>query len=245
MAAAPMEPHRIQPIGNSADPAAAWASVREICCATALSGAPLPDGGRWPFFGELWVGPYQRYLPDWTFVSVDRQGRVQGYITLCPDTRALERRLKFMFRPGLALALALKRYPMTLDARNFLKRWLGRQPSPESRFPKDLWSKVHRDYPAHLHMNLEASARGTGAGRALCQAGFQRLREAGVPGIHLLCGDAPVGFYSKNGFEILHSVEWKPGVRVYLMARNLGLERVADTQATRNAQNLGSEWPIR
>jgi GNAT superfamily N-acetyltransferase len=231
MVAAPMEPHRIFPIQQLADPAAAWSRLREICCATALSGSPLPDRGRWSFFGELWVGPYQCYLPDWTYVNVDQQGRVQGYITLCPDSRRLERKLNFLFRPGLALALAFKRYPMTTDARNFLKRWLGLQPSPESRFPREVWGRVHREFPAHLHMNLESGARGTGAGRALCESALERLRQAGVPGIHLLCGDAPVGFYSKNGFEILHAVEWKPGVRVNLMVRNLGSDSMSATQS--------------
>jgi len=217
----------VLPVRDLADPSRAWARIREICCETALAGKALPDEARWPFFGEYWIGPYERYLPEWTFAAVsggvpghgDRS--VCGYITLCPDTRTFQRMLRWRFYPGLYLRVLLGRFAWTLDARNTFKRYIGLLPSPESLFPPALLARVYRDYAAHLHMNLDASSRGSGAGRRLCDAAMEKLIGCGVPGIHLFCGDAPVGFYIKNGFEILHSVEWKPGVKVHLMVRDL------------------------
>jgi len=215
----------VLPVQELVDPARAWARIREICCETALSGKPLPDEARWPFFGEYWIGPYQRFLPGWTLAAVGRdhsgERQVHGYITLCPDTLSFQRLIRWRFYPALYLRVLLGRFRWTLDARNTFKRHIGWQPSPESLFPPLVLARVYRDHPAHLHMNLDASTRGAGAGRRLCEAAFGKLAARGVSGIHLFCGDAPVGFYIKNGFSIRHSVEWKAGVKVHLMVRSL------------------------
>ncbi len=200
-------------------PDVAWTEVHAICCETALGGAPLPDGIRWPFFGQLWVGPYEELFPDWTWVWVDDHERVFGYITLCPNTLAFEKAMRWRFRPRLALQILLKRYPWNGDARRILRRWVGIETSPEDFFDPKLLADVKAKYPAHLHTNLRSAARGSGGGKRIWELGLEELRRRGVSGIHLFCGDAPVGFYQKCGFEILQSVEWKAGVKVHLMVR--------------------------
>ena len=70
-----------------------WADVRSLCCRTGNGGDPI-DRKRWPLFAELWIGPYQRLVPDWTYVA-EVDGRVVGYLTGCPDTAALRRARRF------------------------------------------------------------------------------------------------------------------------------------------------------
>jgi len=211
----------VLPITQHARPTQAWTEVHAICCETANAGAPRGDPARWPFFGELWVGPYERRWPSWTWVGVGESQDLLGYITLCPNTQDHELWMTWVFRPQLALKILLGRYAKTLDTQKFLKRWLGLEKSPEHLFPREILQKVHTQYPAHLHTNLRARARGTGLGKALWEAGASQLRTHQIPGIHLFCGDAPVGFYRKCGFEILHTVEWRPGVKVHLMVQTL------------------------
>ncbi len=212
---------RVQPITEHLQPIHAWTEVHAICCETANAGAPLSDPARWPFFGELWVGPYERRWPAWTWVGVGESHEVLGYITLCPNTQDHERWLKWVFRPQLAAKMIGGRYIKTIDTQKFLKRWLGFEKSPEKLFPKTTIQQLRDQYPAHLHTNLRAQARGTGLGKALWEAGAAKLREHRVKGIHLFCGDAPVGFYQKCGFKILHTLEWRPGVKVHLMVQTL------------------------
>ncbi len=62
-------------------------------------------------------------------------------------------------------------------------------------------------YPAHLHINLTARARGQGVGGLLMQALEAQLRQERVPGLHLITSPTArnVSFYLKNGFT--HRVE--------------------------------------
>jgi len=66
-----------------------WQAVRSLCCRTGNGGDPI-DPTRWPLFAELWIGPYQRLVPEWTYVA-EMDGRMVGYLTGCPDTAAFRR----------------------------------------------------------------------------------------------------------------------------------------------------------
>jgi GNAT superfamily N-acetyltransferase len=58
-------------------------------------------------------------------------------------------------------------------------------------------------YPAHLHINMAASARGLGIGARLVAAFLSDLRAAGVPGVHVVTGQGMrnVRFYERLGFS--------------------------------------------
>lgn len=58
-------------------------------------------------------------------------------------------------------------------------------------------------FPAHLHINLTAAARGRGTGQALISRLCGELAPAGVPGVHVVTGaDARnVRFYARCGFR--------------------------------------------
>jgi len=57
-------------------------------------------------------------------------------------------------------------------------------------------------YPAHLHVNLTARARGAGVGSRLVEAFCEQVQAAGLPGVHVVTGQGlrNVGFYERLGF---------------------------------------------
>lgn len=76
-----------------------WRAIHELCGRTGAGGECI-ERSRWPFFGELWVGPYRRLAPDWAYVA-EQAGAIVGYLTGCRDTPAFRRAL------GLAVTLPL------------------------------------------------------------------------------------------------------------------------------------------
>ncbi len=63
-----------------------------------------------------------------------------------------------------------------------------------------------RHYPAHLHIDLLPELQGQGWGRRLIEALRDRLRAAGVPGVHLVAAGTNAGaiaFYERLGFTRL------------------------------------------
>ena len=197
--------------------AADWPAIRELCCRTGDGGDPVARA-RWPFFAELWIGPYQRLRPGWTSVAETPAG-LAGYLTGCPDTPAFERARAFRITLALLAAVALGRYGWTVDTRRFVRQAVGLARPADAAFPPALAATLRRDYPAHLHMNVAAEARGRGIGGALLEAHLDALRAHGVPGVHLFCGPAPLDFYARHGFALLGRLELADGFRVHACAR--------------------------
>jgi hypothetical protein len=196
-----------------------WHAVRTLCCLTGAAGEPIA-AERWPFFAEVWIRPYQRLRPGWTYVA-EQGGRVVGYLTGCPDTRRFQRERRWRVTLPLLAAVLRGRYATTADTRRFVRRALGLAPAAEARFPVRLRARLAREYPAHLHVNVAAGARGAGVGRALLDAYLDDLRARAVPGVHLFCGPGPLGFYAGAGFRDLAALEPASGTRVHLLGRRL------------------------
>jgi len=194
-----------------------WRFVRELCCKTGNAGAPI-DRARWPFFGQQWIGPYERLERGWCYVAENASGERLGYLTGCPETAAFEPRKKYLHDFPLFLKTRiLGLYARNGDVERFERRFLGQDLGPEQKFAPEFLTELKRDFPAHLHMNVEALARGTGAGRALYESYRDDLRARGVRGVHLFCGPNPLPFYAKLGFERLAEIEFRPGVLVYAL----------------------------
>lgn len=210
-----MNPLLVRKAGSAED----WRAIREICCKTARSGQPI-ERERWPFFGELWIGPYQTILSDWTLVAVTPD-RVLGYLTGCPDTASFERAKSWRFTPKLAAKVILGHFKRTSDTRRFLRRVLLRERPAESFFRRETRARLAREFPAHLHINVESEARGQGVGAMLMSDYLSQLARAGVRGAHVFCGPRPVEFYRRSGFELIERIEFSPNVPVFALARKL------------------------
>lgn len=181
-----------------------WRSVRELCCRTGNNGQPVsPD--RWAFFGRLWIEPYEKILPQWSYVA-ESGDAVVGYLTGCPDTRGFARARPWHFVLPLLVDIALGRYPLGGDACRFVRQSFRFEKGPESSFPPETYRAISREYPAHLHMNVESGWRRLGVGTKLLARYFYDLRDAGVSGVHLYCGSDPMRFYLREGFTQLASI---------------------------------------
>jgi GNAT superfamily N-acetyltransferase len=211
----PGTPVLVRTAGAPAD----WQTVRSLCCRTGIDGDPI-DPARWPLFAELWIGPYQRLVPEWTYVA-EVASRVVGYLTGCPDTTAFRRARRFRVTPRLLLAIACRRYAWNQDARRTLRGAFGLRRGVESRLAARVPAGLARAYPAHLHMNVEARHRRQGVGAALIDRYANDLEAAGIPGVHLFCGARPRPFYSRHGFAELAALEAGPGRWVYALGRRL------------------------
>jgi GNAT superfamily N-acetyltransferase len=199
--------------------AADWQAVRTLCCQTGNGGNPI-DPVRWPLFADLWIGPYQRLAPAWTYVA-ESDGRIVGYLTGCPDTAAFRRARRFRVTLPLLLGIAVGRYGWTPDARRTVRLALRLGRGVESRLAPSLPARFAHTHPAHLHMNVDAEHRRRGLGARLIERYTRDLGEAGVPGVHLFCGAEPRPFYARNGFTDLAALEFGPGIAVYVMGRRL------------------------
>jgi len=128
--------------------------------------------------------------------AVERHA-VVGYLAGCRNTAAMRpsteeltktviRRYWLLFRPGTAGFL----YRGLLDSLRDRERASGDFIDPR--------------WPAHLHIDLLPSARGTGLGAALMERWLQQLQEAGSPGCHLLTlveNTRALKFFEKSGFR--------------------------------------------
>lgn len=83
-------------------------------------------------------------------------------------------------------------------------------------------SDLTRQYPAHLHINVDTDWRNRGIGSLLIEAFCTHARTAGSPGVHVVTG-APsrnVGFYQRSGFCQLRSLTWN-GAEIVCLGRVL------------------------
>jgi GNAT superfamily N-acetyltransferase len=209
-----------------------WSRIREICWQTSSLGSAMPPWRR-EVFSEVWIGPYEAELPNWTWVATFADAThspVAGYITVAPDTRALHKTWAWRLRPSACRA-ALKTWrdsPFSLekflptDLTRHFRRSFGWETGPESALGIDFLQNLFNSYPAHLHINLSPEHQGQGGGTPLLQTALEALRHAGIPGAHLFCGDAPLKFYERNGFLVLNQTTWgQKRSPVYCLARKL------------------------
>lgn len=197
-----------------------WSRVQEICCRTARSGESISEE-RWPFFGELWVDPYRRFIPSWTFVA-EVDGEIAGYITGCPDTMGFEHKRRFVFNSFLLCKIYLsKKFSKNIDTKRFTKRALGREKDPNLLFSRETLKMIRDDYPAHLHVNVLTQFRKEGLGARLVVRLFEELKKQKISGLHLFCGPMPVSFYERQGMNIIEKIEYQPGVYVFALGIRL------------------------
>ena len=181
---------RIEPAGLH-DLAGAY----RVCIGTADRGEDASGRHGDPaLLGHVYVGPYLAQGRGTQLVVVDEAG-VCGYLLSTDDTDAFHAWAEAHWWPALRV-----RYPdPEADPRD---AWLVRQ----LHAPQRLDPAITEAYPAHLHIDLLARARGTGLGRTLIERLLGELRGRGVAGVHLGVDPAntnAIGFYEHLGFQVL------------------------------------------
>lgn len=196
----------------------AWRAVREICCRTGNNGEPIAKK-RWEFFARVWIEPYERLLPQWTYVA-EVEGSVVGYLTGCPDTSTFRRASRRRCEVPLLAEIARGSFRGVPGVQSFVAQQLGLEKSAERSFSAGALGCIEREFPAHLHMNIERDFRRRGIGRQLLRSYLRDLRRAAVPGVRLFCGCDPAPFYRRSGFRTIEVIHFKGG-EVYAMGRRL------------------------
>jgi ribosomal protein S18 acetylase RimI-like enzyme len=149
--------------------------------------------------GHVYAGPYIAHGQGTQLVVVDEAG-VAGYLLSTDDTLAFEAWAAAQWWPPLRA-----RYPR-LDDDSADANMVRHIHEPE-RTPVDL----AQEFPAHLHIDLDDRARGSGLGRVLIERLMTELRERGVIGLHLgvdIDNPNAIGFYEHLGFR---EVDREPG----------------------------------
>ncbi len=184
-----------------------------ICLLTGDSGQDASGLYQNPdLLGAFYAAPYLVFQPNLTLMLEDESG-VCGYVLGVQDSLAFRAWMEAVWLPPLRA-----RYPLppdsddSRDARMIRLIHGGYQP----------FEQVER-YPAHVHIDLLPRVQGRGWGRRLMVAFLDRLRAAGVPGVHLGVGKRNVGavaFYERLGFERLaeYQLAFVYGMRLMVAA---------------------------
>lgn len=180
-----------------------------VCLRTGDAGEDATDRFEDPdLLGHAYVGPYIVGEPDRALVVQGPEG-VAGYCLAAADTRAFEAWCAASWWPVLR-----QRYPVaegdSVDAE--IIRLFHAPPRASDA--------VVEAYPAHLHIDLLASARGRGLGRRLVERQLADLQRAGSPGVHLDVATTnanAIAFYRHLGF-----VDVEPLASSTIMGLRLG-----------------------
>ena len=207
----------VRRLGGRLADASSWQAVRELCCRTGDNGNPVAPE-RWDFFARVWIEPYEKLFPEWTYVG-EAKSEIIGYLTGCPDTVGFAKMKRWRCNIPLLVAMILGRYRRVDGAAAFARRALGLTANPEDYFGAELKAALEHNYPAHLHVNVDAGHRLSGVGRRLVEQYLVDLQSAGVPGVHLICGADPLEFYRRLEFRELGRAQ-PGGMPIFLMVRN-------------------------
>ncbi len=186
---------RIEPAGLGDLPGA-----YRTCLLTGDAGKDATSLYRDPdLLGHVYVGSYLAYGSGTQLVVVDGEGSA-GYLLSADDTLGFEVWAEREWWPPLRA-----RYPVLEDGSHDAQ--MVRLIHAPERTPPQL----AQAFPAHLHIDLQERARGTGLGRTLIERLLADLGSRGVAGVHLgVASDNPnaIGFYAHLGFR---EVDSEPG----------------------------------
>lgn len=180
-------------------------------------------------FADLGVSAYTDHYPDYIFVA-DHAGKVVGYILGSPAGPVSVRGHTLRSLARILGRFATRRYRVGRRTLAYVSMvtWAGLHGE---------FLEVHSaEYPANLHINLEAGCRGRGLGTALMCAYLDKLQSEGVPGVHVVTtnrNQAALRLYRRAGFQLLQEKRtrmWQQHVdgEVRLMAFGLRLGEAAN-----------------
>ncbi|MEN9938728.1 MAG: hypothetical protein RLZZ387_5307 [Chloroflexota bacterium] len=175
-------------------------ALYRICLLTGDSGQDASALYRDPeLLGHVFAGPYAVFEPDLCFTLTHAAAPV-GYVLATRDSAAFAERCEREWFPPLR-----ERYPLPppddhsseAGFTRYMHAGLGVSPEMDA-------------YPAHLHIDILPVAQGQGWGRRLIETLAARLREVGVPGVHLGVGarnTRAIAFYERVGFHRIQTYD--------------------------------------
>ncbi|NYI05296.1 GNAT family N-acetyltransferase [Allostreptomyces psammosilenae] len=179
----------------------------------ARAGEGAPTAALWGHAeseADIYLTPYMDREPDSLFLAVV-DGALVGYLAGCLDGAAFPSESARMEGAIRRHRLVLRRRPAAFFARAAAdSAWAALRRQPTAGELDD------RRWPAHLHINVAPSVRGTGAAAALMNRWFDRLREHGSPGCHLQTvaeNTRAVRFFRRMGFVEHGPTPLIPGLR--------------------------------
>ena len=159
----------------------------------------------------VYLDPYLDGEPESLLVA-ESGGELIGYLTGCLDTSRFPSEGARMDRAIRDHRLFLRPRAMGFFARSLVDiatTRLRREERIEDGFLDPRW-------PAHLHMAVQADARGAGVAEALMRRWLARLEQEGVPGCHLQTSVEnlrAVRFFTRMGFVPHGPTPLVPGLR--------------------------------
>lgn len=189
------------------------ARVREICFVTGFMGEPID----WQWrdaesFSDMFSGYYTDGEPESASV-VEIDGLVCGYLLGCIDASKAWNPALVACRHAVRRGIAFRRGTAGMCWRS-VGDVVGDLARRRVRVA-DLEFADER-FPAHLHIDLLAEARGCGAGPALVRGWLTELRMRKVPGCYLQTMDEntrAIAFFESMGFARHGDPVPAPGMR--------------------------------
>jgi ribosomal protein S18 acetylase RimI-like enzyme len=172
-------------------------------------------GGDSAFFGEpieaymedrnIFLDAFYAYYtdlePEHAWVAC-ADGKVIGFLAGCTDTRLHNRQLWQVIIPRFTGNLLRGKYHFGKRSLHYISGLLG-------GFLRREFTRVNLDeYPAHLHINVDAAWRGYRLGQRLMEAWLGQLRQLGMAGVYLdttSLNEAACRLYEKLGFRLVDS----------------------------------------
>ncbi|HKI74570.1 MAG TPA: GNAT family N-acetyltransferase [Pseudomonadales bacterium] len=163
-----------------------------ICLETGEDGGDATGTIDREILGHFFAAPYAVVEPDVCFV-LTADGAPCGYIVGTSDSRRFEAECQEKWWPPLR-----EKYPLRDASDKTREAGMIRAIHYGYRAPA-----YTDEYPAHLHIDILPVGQGAGQGPRLIEIFLDKLRDKGVPGIHLGVSkgnERAFAFYPKLGF---------------------------------------------
>ncbi|KAK6506612.1 hypothetical protein TWF481_005069 [Arthrobotrys musiformis] len=176
-----------QPFVRLADPVKDAGPLFDVCKKTV--GPALRAGTPNLIAPYIWNVPYLRLCPEFCFSVDDGAGNAVGYVICAPNTPEFVVKWREEYLPILeTLDPLLKKPEMDPPAdwgKDLTLGVLQLLYNPEDMLHAAC-PRLVEEYPAHLHIDILPEYQRKGFGKKLMEALWDKLRDAGVVGVHLV-----------------------------------------------------------